>query len=158
MSTKSYFPIARLTNYAIAALAVALLVLEFIPSYNNGTITPSIQDYLWLSYKSMKPYFTEEFAIRGLEYTMNSQVLGTVLMLLCPLLIAAANVVKTEKLLAGIVSSVVALLMLWALSDTVVLMLSGVHVANLIITIAILVLSLVNLALVIIQNRNRIKV
>ena len=81
MSSKSYSNTIRLVSYLIAAVALAQVVLMFVPYYNNGEVTTSIQGYVWTQYAAFKDYFKTEFANRGLEYAINSQVGAPILML-----------------------------------------------------------------------------
>lgn len=158
MSSKSYSNTIRLVSYLIAALALAQVVLMFVPYYNNGEVTTSIQGYVWTQYATFKNYFVQEFANRGLEYSINSQVGAPILMLVLGVLTLVFNVIYPEKIRAFIVSLGYGIVSIWGLASTLTLKLGSLYVVHLVLVIAVTVLAVLNIVQHVLENRNRIRV
>lgn len=158
MSSKSYSNTIRLVSYLIAAVALAQVVLMFVPYYNNGEVTTSIQGYVWTQYAAFKDYFKTEFANRGLEYAINSQVGAPILMLVLGVLTLVFNVIYPEKVRAIVVALAYGIAAIWGLATTLTLQLGSLYVVHLILAIAVTVLAVLNIVQYVLESRSRIRV
>ncbi len=158
MSSKSYSNTIRLVSYLIAAVALAQVVLMFVPYYNNGEVTTSIQGYVWKQYAAFKDYFKTEFANRGLEYAINSQVGAPILMLVLGVLTLVFNVIYPEKIRAIVVALAYGIAAIWGLASTLTLQLGSLYVVHLILAIAVTVLAVLNIVQYVLESRSRIRV
>lgn len=158
MSSKSYSNTIRLVSYLIAAVALAQVVLMFVPYYNNGEVTTSIQGYVWTQYAAFKNYFKTEFANRGLEYAINSQVGAPILMLVLGVLTLVFNVIYPEKIRAIVVALAYGIAAIWGLASTLTLQLGSLYVVHLILAIAVTVLAVLNIVQYVLESRSRIRV
>mgnify|MGYP000095853174 CR=1 FL=1 len=158
MSSKSYSNTIRLVSYLIAAVALAQVVLMFVPYYNNGEVTTSIQGYVWTQYAAFKDYFKTEFANRGLEYAINSQVGAPILMLVLGVLTLVFNVIYPEKIRAIVVALAYGIAAIWGLASTLTLQLGSLYVVHLILAIAVTVLAVLNIVQYVLESRSRIRV
>ena len=158
MSSKSYSNTIRLVSYLIAAVALAQVVLMFVPYYNNGEVTTSIQGYVWTQYAAFKDYFKTEFANRGLEYAINSQVGAPILMLVLGVLTLVFNVIYPEKIRAIVVALAYGIAAIWGLASTLTLQLGSLYVVNMLLAIAVTVLALLNIVQYVLESRSRIRV
>ena len=158
MSSKSYSNTIRLVSYLIAAVALAQVVLMFVPYYNNGEVTTSIQGYVWTQYAAFKDYFKTEFANRGLEYAINSQVGAPILMLVLGVLTLVFNVIYPEKIRAIVVTLAYGIAAIWGLASTLTLQLGSLYVVHLILAIAVTVLAVLNIVQYVLESRSRIRV
>ena len=158
MSSKSYSNTIRLVSYLIAAVALAQVVLMFVPYYNNGEVTTSIQGYVWTQYAAFKDYFKTEFANRGLKYAINSQVGAPILMLVLGVLTLVFNVIYPEKIRAIVVALAYGIAAIWGLASTLTLQLGSLYVVHLILAIAVTVLAVLNIVQYVLESRSRIRV
>ena len=158
MSSKSYSNTIRLVSYLIAAVALAQVVLMFVPYYKNGEVTTSIQGYVWTQYAAFKDYFKTEFANRGLEYAINSQVGAPILMLVLGVLTLVFNVIYPEKIRAIVVALAYGIAAIWGLASTLTLQLGSLYVVHLILAIAVTVLAVLNIVQYVLESRSRIRV
>ena len=158
MSSKSYSNTIRLVSYLIAAVALAQVVLMFVPYYNNGEVTTSIQGYVWTQYAAFKDYFKTEFANRGLEYAINSQVGAPILMLVLGVLTLVFNVIYPEKIRAIVVALAYGIAAIWGLASTLTLQLGSLYVVHLILAIAVTVLAVLNIVQYVLESRSRSRV
>lgn len=158
MSSKSYSNTIRLVSYLIAAVALAQVVLMFVPYYNNGEVTTSIQGYVWTQYAAFKDYFKTEFANRGLEYAINSQVGAPILMLVLGVLTLVFNVIYPEKIRTIVVALAYGIAAIWGLASTLTLQLGSLYVVHLILAIAVTVLAVLNIVQYVLESRSRIRV
>ena len=158
MSSKSYSNTIRLVSYLIAAVALAQVVLMFVPYYNNGEVTTSIQGYVWTQYAAFKDYFKTEFANRGLEYAINSQVGSPILMLVLGVLTLVFIVIYPEKIRAIVVVLAYGIAAIWGLASTLTLQLGSLYVVHLILAIAVTVLAVLNIVQYVLESRSRIRV
>ena len=158
MSSKSYSNTIRLVSYLIAAVALAQVVLMFVPYYNNGEVTTSIQGYVWTQYAAFKDYFKTEFANRGLEYAINSQVGAPILMLVLGVLTLGFNEIYPEKIRAIDVALAYGIAAIWGLASTLTLQLGSLYVVHLILAIAVTVLAVLNIVQYVLESRSRIRV
>ena len=158
MSSKSYSNTIRLVSYLIAAVALAQVVLMFVPYYNNGEVTTSIQGYVWTQYAAFKDYFKTEFANRGLEYAINSQVGAPILMLVLGVLTLVFNVISPEKIRAIVVALAYGIAAILGLASTLTLQLGSLYVVHLILAIAVTVLAVLNIVQYVLESRSRIRV
>ena len=158
MSSKSYSNTIRLVSYLIAAVALAQVVLMFVPYYNNGEVTTSIQGYVWTQYAAFKDYFKTEFANRGLEYAINSQVGAPILMLVLGVLTLVFTVIYPEKIRAIVVALAYGIAAIWGLASTLTLQLGSLYVVHLILAIAVTVLAVLNIVQYVLESRSRIRV
>ena len=158
MGSKSYSNTIRLVSYLIAAVALAQVVLMFVPYYNNGEVTTSIQGYVWTQYAAFKDYFKTEFANRGLEYAINSQVGAPILMLVLGVLTLVFNVIYPEKIRTIVVALAYGIAAIWGLASTLTLQLGSLYVVHLILAIAVTVLAVLNIVQYVLESRSRIRV
>ena len=158
MSSKSYSNTIRLVSYLIAAVALAQVVLMFVPYYTNGEVTTSIQGYVWTQYAAFKDYFKTEFANRGLEYAINSHVGAPILMLVLGVLTLVFNVIYPEKIRAIVVALAYGIAAIWGLASTLTLQLGSLYVVHLILAIAVTVLAVLNIVQYVLESRSRIRV
>lgn len=158
MSSKSYSTTIRLVSYLSAALMLAQVILMFVPYYNNGEVTTSIQGYVWLDFAAFKNYFKDVFAGMGLEYKINDEVGGPILVLVLGVVGIVFNVIASEKIRAIVISLAYGIAGLWAFLTTITLKLGSMWIVHLILMIVVLVLAVLNIVQYVLENRNRIRV
>ena len=153
MSSKSYSNTIRLVSYVIGLLMLVEVVLMFVPYYNDGTNTTSIQGYIWTQYNTFKAYFTEH--IDG--YSINSQVGMPILTMVLGLVGVVMNVAYPEKMRALVFSAAYAIAGIWCFLSTATLKLGSLYIVHLLLIIVVAVLTVLNIVQTVLESRSRIR-
>lgn len=132
----------QIFNIAIVALALVFLGLMFVPYFTYNDVNYSINGYIWIYPKVLKPYFSG--LIEGYADNNNPQIIAPALALLVGAGMIAVNFVKSDGVENQLISIV------WCLIVSIGFPLNAaLKLGNMVVYIVLLVLAALIDALVI---------
>lgn len=127
-------------NYACAAVMLLMVVLLFVPFWNTGEQTVSINSYVWMpsDQRALETYFADTL---GEKVDINSVVTAPVFLLLLGALGAVLSIFKGQSAFGSLLGIPFGIVGIWGYATCPVLRLGSMWGLHLALCIAALVLS-----------------
>ena len=127
-------------NYACAAVMLLMVVLLFVPFWNTGEQTVSINSYVWMpsGQTKLEAYFADAL---GEKVDINSVVTAPVLLLVLGVLGAALSIFKGQSAFGSLLGIPFGIVGIWGYATCPVLRLGSLWGLHLALCIAALALS-----------------